>query len=314
MDNLIKSIYDINNQIIISGHKNPDYDSICSCLSLALSLSQLNKNIKIYIEEKDIEKVKIFNLDNLFSCDINYEDFSLIILDVNRISRLPDEINGLYKKAKIVINIDHHNGNDTNADIVLSNDKKSSTCELIYDLVSNMKIKLNKKIAELLYIGIVSDTNSFSNSCTPETFLTVSKLLKKNIDSTYLTNKFYLEKSNNELLVISEMIKNIKYDNFHYIIINPNDYPYNLVDYISISKQCIPIVFSNKDINVLMVILNYGYKNKGEIRSKGNINVEKLAKLLTGGGHTNAAGFSNNKTIKEIIDITKNYLKGDKNE
>ena len=59
---------------------------------------------------------------------------------------------------------------------------------------------------------------------------------------------------------------------------------------------------------MLIVIMDYGNKKKGEIRTKGNINAEKLASLLTGGGHTHAAGFSNRKTLDEIISISKEYI------
>ena len=56
--------------------------------------------------------------------------------------------------------------------------------------------------------------------------------------------------------------------------------------------------------------MKYDKKMKGELRSKNNVDVSKLAELLTGGGHTHAAGFSNKKTLNEIVDITKNYLNG----
>ena len=58
-----------------------------------------------------------------------------------------------------------------------------------------------------------------------------------------------------------------------------------------------------------MVIMDYGNKIKGEIRSKNYIDVSKLAELLTGGGHANASGFSNKKSIDEIIKISKDYLR-----
>ena len=63
----------------------------------------------------------------------------------------------------------------------------------------------------------------------------------------------------------------------------------------------------------MMVIMDYGNKRKGEIRSKNKLDVSKLAELLIGGGHTHAAGFSNNKTIDEIINISKKYITDNNN-
>lgn len=67
---------------------------------------------------------------------------------------------------------------------------------------------------------------------------------------------------------------------------------------------------NNANIKVLVVVMDYGNKKKGEIRSRENIDIEELAKLLTGGGHKNAAGFSNHKSIEEIILLCEDYLKG----
>ena len=89
--------------------------------------------------------------------------------------------------------------------------------------------------------------------------------------------------------------------------------PFNKVSYSDISKNCIPIILNRQDIDILMVIMDYGNKIKGEIRSKNNVDVSILAELLTGGGHTHAAGFSNKKTVNEIITITKDYLSGENN-
>ena len=88
-----------------------------------------------------------------------------------------------------------------------------------------------------------------------------------------------------------------------------NKSPFNKVSYSDISKNCIPSVLNRKDIDVLMIIMDYGNKKKGEIRSKNDVDVSKLAELLTGGGHTHAAGFANKKELNEIIEISKNYLK-----
>ena len=100
---------------------------------------------------------------------------------------------------------------------------------------------------------------------------------------------------------------------FSYAILDMKNELFNRVSYSDISKKCIPIILNRSDVDLLMVIMDYGHKVKGEIRSKNNIDVSKLAELLTGGGHTNAAGFSNKKSVSEIITITKKYLSGAKN-
>lgn len=311
--NKYKEIIDVLNkiegEIIISGHKNADYDSLCSTLALGLILEKIGKNVFVYIEPEKKEKIEYFKCDRLYCNDITSDKFVLITLDLNKFSRLPEKVEKNYKKASLIINIDHHNGNETNSNIVISDPNKSSTSEMIYDLLTIMKIEITKEISELLYVGMISDTNLLSNNANSKLFKIFSILLNKKIDSDFLVNKFYLEKTEYEMEIISYIIKNtIKEKLFHYAIIDMTKQPFSEVNYSDISKNCIPIVLYNKEINVFILIMDYGTKKKGEIRSKNNVDVSKLADLLTGGGHKHAAGFSNLKTIDEIINITNNFL------
>ena len=305
------TLKELSNDIIISGHKNADFDSMCSSLALAYSLRNLKKNAKVFIEKDSITKIAYFNLNDLLCDSFESSNYTFIALDFNRTSRLPNDIEKYYSMADYKINIDHHNGNTTNANQILNLSNVSSTCEIIYEIVKKMNVKIDKKLSELIFTGIISDTNLFSNDVSSRTFSIVSNLLKNNINSDFLIEKFYLEKTKNEMDIIAYINNNLNKYNFHYVVLDMKKEPFNRVSYSDISKKCIPIILTRQDINVLMVMMNYGNKIKGEIRSKNDIDVSKLAELLTGGGHTHAAGFANNKTLNEIITITKRYLNGD---
>ena len=298
----------INNNIIIAGHKDADYDSMCSSLALALTLRQLNKNVKVYIEKDSVDRVKYFNCDDLLCSDFHFHDYTFIALDLNQISRLPIEIQDCYLNATTKINIDHHEGNEMKANYILTVNDISSTCEIIYNIIKALGVKINKSISELLFTGIVSDTKLFVNRTSSDTFAIVSELLKKDIDNNYLVNKFYLEKTDVELQMIAYIIDNLKFDDFHYAVLDMTNPKVNKIIYSEISKKCIPTIVSGNDIDVLMIIMDYGSERKGEIRSK-TVNVRELAELLNGGGHAKAAGFTTNKTVEEILTIGKKFLK-----
>lgn len=307
---LITTIDNISNDILICGHKNADYDSLCSALAFAYGLKQMHKNVKVYVEDVDIKKIEYFDCDDLLYNMEPMSDYTFIMMDLNRTTRLPDKIEDYYKNAQYTINIDHHNGNTTNANYVVSYPEIGSTCEIVYNILREMKIKINTKISELLFTGIISDTNLFSNDSTSETLSIASILLKNGINSDFLINKFYLEKTKEELDIMSYMINNLEYDGFHYVVLDMKKPLFNKISYSDISKRCIPIVLNRQDVETLVVIMNYGNKMKGEIRTKGNVDASKLADLLTGGGHTHAAGFANKKELDEIISICKDYIGG----
>ncbi len=314
IEEIANILTNLSNDIIISGHKNADFDSMCSSLALAYSLKKLNKNVTVYIESESIKKIDYFKLNDLLCNQFKSNNYTFIALDINRISRLPSNIEGYYHGANYKINIDHHNGNTTNADYVLSDSAIGSTCEIIYNIINKMNIKFDKKFSELIFTGIVSDTNLFSSNVSSNTFLIVSELLKNNIDSEFLIKKFYLEKTKDEMDIIMYINNNLENLGFHLVVLDMKNELFKKVSYSDISKNCIPFILNRNDIDILMVIMDYGNKKKGEIRSKNDFDVSKLAELLTGGGHTHAAGFSNKKTIKNIVEITQKYLSGENNE
>lgn len=308
MNEIVDVLKKINNNIYISGHKKADCDSLFSSLALALLLNDMGKTCKVYIEKEDIDKVEYFQCNDIIVDDIVDDNFTFILLDLNKIERLPDKMIYAFQKATTTINIDHHIKNNTKSKFVYSFEEKSSTCEIIYDIASELQVKISSKIAELLFTGIVSDTNMLVNNADYNTFLILSHLLKKNIDKDFLINKYVIEKTEEEMKIIAYMINNIIFDEVYYVVLDMKREPFRSVSYVDISKKCIPTIMSDENINILIVIMDYGIKKKGEIRSKGKIDSEKLANILTGGGHFHAAGFSNKKSIDEIIDISKKYM------
>jgi phosphoesterase RecJ-like protein len=308
MKEMIKNINNINVPIYVVGHKNADMDSLCSSLALVMALVKIGKKAKALIEDSYLERIKYFDCNEYITNKVNEKEYAIIIVDVNRVSRLTETNEKIYNNAIKKLNIDHHEGNLTQADCILSIGNISSTCEIIYNLINKMNILLDKKMAELLITGIFTDTNLYTDRVTSNTFLVVSKLMKLKINYDYLIYEYYLKVTLNEMDFISKMIKKIKYAKFHYIILDITKNECRDIDYETISKKCIPYIKNIEEIKLLIVFIKYKDKTKGEIRSKCNINASLLAKELTGGGHKDAAGFSNTKSIKENIKIIQKYI------
>ena len=124
--------------------------------------------------------------DYSFICsDIQENDYVFIALDVNDKKRL-GKYNDGYKNASIKINIDHHQGNDMDADYTLSSPGKSSTCELIYDLFGS---DIDMTIASYLYSGIMNDTNGFKRRISSRTLSIAQELINYGVDYTNIIKK-----------------------------------------------------------------------------------------------------------------------------
>ena len=292
--------------ILVAGHKNTDYDSMCSSLAFTLFLNKIGKKTFMLLEEKDLSKLNWFNKLDYILSEYSGDNYNFILLDSNRKSRL-GVFEKYFDKASIKINIDHHEDNKKEADYIFVDENISSTCEIIYNLI---KDNIDKDIATLLYAGIASDTNSFYKRVTPSTMLCASKLLEYGIDSTNIIKNVCKSMTLEESKILKDMLNNIEYNVFYYIIMDRHNEFYKDVDYSVIFKKCASIIYEITDINVLGLFLKeLDGSVSGLFRSNSSIDVDKLAITLGGGGHKKASGFENNMTIDEILEISKKYIK-----
>lgn len=295
-------------EIILCGHENTDYDSICSTLALTKALTKLGYNSKMLLSKKDLDKLMWIDDYSEVINEYNGEKYIFIMMDMNRKSRL-GEFEYLFDQASVTINIDHHEKNKGEANYIFVEEEISSTCEIIYNILSSFDNIIDYDIATLLYGGIVSDTYCFLQRTTSNTFNVASILLGYNIDSKRIIKEVYLDKTIDEIEVLGDMINNLKHDRFHYIIMDRNNNIYRDKDYNIMFKKCVPIIQNIKDVKLLvMLLIELDGRISGEFRSNTSLEVADLAILLGGGGHKYASGFTTDKSIEEIFAIVNNYL------
>ena len=266
-------IQNISNEkpIIIAGHENADLDSIGSSLALAFLLEKIGKkDISILLSEKDLYKIAWFDNKRLISSNIKKNNYVFIMVDLNRKGRLGEFENYLIKQ---------------------------------------FNCPLDKDIATMLYAGVLTDTAGFSIRMTPNTFNILSELLTYGIDYEYITKKSYLERTQLEISALSEMISNIKFDIFHYIIIDKKNPIFKDLEYSQLFKKMFPILRNIKEVKVLGIFLIDNENVYGEFKSNVDIDVSELARVFGGGGHRRSAGFTSILDINNILDISKKYIK-----
>ncbi len=299
--NLLNKIYrEIKkyDTIVILRHIGADPDAICSELALRDSIKLTFPNKKVYAGGVGVAKFKKYG--NLDKPDYEkIENCLLIVLDVPNTTRI-DGIDNL--KYQSILKIDHHPKLDIKADIEWVDEEKSSTCQMVTELILNTKLKLDKKIAENLFLGIVSDSERFSlKNTTIETFETVINLLKTSqIDFPNLYEKLYLRPFS-EYKFIAYITNNliINENHFGYIKISDNilkEYgvdvatPANLINSYNFIDDLLVWCFITEDVK------NNQYKIS--IRSRGPI-INEVASRYNGGGHKFASGAK----VKELSDV-----------
>lgn len=290
--------------IVIARHISPDPDAIASEIALrdAIKIAFPKKNV--YAVGTSVSKFKYYgNLDKIDEINFN-KNALLIALDVPNASRIDGVDTNCFEEF---FKIDHHPSEETFGSLDYVDEKASSTCQIIMEFIFDCGLKIDKKIAEILFLGVVSDSDRFLISYTSaKTFRLVANLIEiYNIDITKLYNILY-ERPYSEIKFHGFLSDNftITENGFGYINISSDILKKYNVDAATPSNMIND--FSNiKDVYVWMFV-TYDDKSgiyKVNIRSKGPV-INETAMKYGGGGHKFASGVRTTK--KEDIDnLTK---------
>lgn len=319
-----------NPSITLITHHNPDGDAIGSCLALYHFFSKLNLQVSVVVPNDFPNFYKWMPASNDIiihkSCPekakqllINAE--LIFCLDFNMPERV-EYMKGVLDESKALkILIDHHQSPSDYFDLIYSETETSSTSELVYNVIRELdgECFIDLNIATCLYVGIITDTGSFSYNCDyPNTYSVTSELFKKGINGEEIHRLVYCTFSENRLRLLGHCL-------FNKMVID-NELK---LAYIALSRdEMEKFSFSNGDTEG---IVNYGLTIKNikvsvlfserkeyiklSIRSTGTFNVGLLArKHFNGGGHKNASGANLKMSLDQAVNEFVNVLSQYKNE
>lgn len=321
-------LFDSNRDIVITSHKNPDGDAIGSSLALYEYLKLLGFSVHCIIPNsfptflswlKGSEKILIYQNEVEKSQKLLVSSDIIFCMDYNAFHRLGEMESDIRNSNAKKILIDHHPDPEENFDVSISKIKISSTAEIVYKIIDffKNKNKINKSIAEALYVGIITDTGSLSYTCNyPNTYKTIAFLLKKDIDAEKIQQNLYSTFSLSRLRLLGHCLSNrlqvLPKFKTAYIYLTKDDlkkFNYQHGDTEGVVNYALTI----QDVYLAALFIERKKHIRISLRSKGKIAVNDFAKTYyKGGGHINAAGgdsFKNMKdTIKDFKEFIKNYF------
>jgi len=296
-------------RILIPLHLGPDGDCVGSALAMQRWLKKLGKEVTVvsfdpiseefgFLEE--VEKIKKISVSKL-----DFSQFDLwLSLDSGGINMITRESDFQLPEGLMSINIDHHQTNTKFAKINLVVADEPSTATIIFSLFKNWGVKIDKKMATRLYLGIYGDTGSFRYDYTkPETLRIGAELLELGANLQLIRNNLEQAKPLELLhywsLVLGLMKINKKY---RFVMAKVSYQDLEKHDLIGVKNSNVvdfaPIV-RDTDFGVILTESEVG-EVKGSLRARGNFNVAKIAEKMGGGGHKAAAGFKVKGSLEEV--------------
>lgn len=296
--------------IYIAGHIKPDQDSICSCLALAEWLSLNKKTAYVLVKSGDENLIDWFGGSNLIKNKIDDEKYNFIALDLNDMTRLGDFYEG-FKSANYSINIDHHQGNDYQANLTISQPNMSSTCEIIYEIIKSEKIaQLKKSICELLYSGMMNDTNCFSRRLSKNTMKIAQNLINCGVDYARIIKQTYSSRTLYSFKALAKIVSEINVkDGIYYSVIDKNLPEFSSLTHNQIVKQIAEDIRKIDSIDIYIMMIKTDDTIVGKVMTNISESACDIATMLGGGGHKKEAGFTiKNVMPNDIINKISNFL------
>lgn len=311
---IIKTIKE-NKTFLISTHVSPDPDALCSELALALFLKSLGKRVIIVNEEPVPKRYQFLGKSSLiesYKKNKRYPYDVLLVVDCGELDRI-GKVQDLIAQNRPIINIDHHITNDRFGHLNLVIDDASSTAEVLYDLIKEAGGKLDKTIAQHLYLGIMTDTGSFRyENTTSWTFKVVSDLMRFSISPHELYQQIYERIPYADLTYVADIISRAQASFEGKVIfvslskkeLNKFSEEFDLRD--SIFK----FLRAVKDVEVV-IILSEVDKNKTRVNFRSNryFDVARLSTIFGGGGHKRASGCAINLNLRRSCEELKKCIK-----
>jgi len=288
----------------ITSHVRPDGDSLGSSLGLYWLLKALNKDIEVIMRDPAPPAYqKLPGADAIRvtpAVDRPYD--GVFVIECSDIDR-PGLID-LDKEKQMVVNIDHHSTTELFGTVNWIDSTASAVGEMVYNLCKATGVRVTKEIAECVYTALLTDTGSFHYSNTTErTFKIASELVRTGVKPAKTAEAIFGSYQWPKIELLSQVLGTAKRDESGHVawmcqtlamqeqthaadedadgFVN---YPLAVgeVEATALFKECSPGVY------------------RTSLRSKGDVNVAKIAEQFGGGGHRNAAGCTLKGSLEQI--------------
>jgi phosphoesterase RecJ-like protein len=325
--NGLKEILSVPQRILITTHYRPDGDAMGSSLALHAYLKLKGHQVTVVTPSEFPEfldwlpgtaDVINFEKSEAIAIDILKNVSLVFCLDFNWLSRIEKFEQPVRSSNATRVLIDHHLEPEKAFTYTFSYPEAGSTCELIYQFIVALgdRKQINKDIAECIYTGIMTDTNSFRYaSMKSDTHRIIADLMDagaenykihENVYDTYFENRLRLLG-----YVLKEKLQVLPEFNTAYISLSEaemNMFNFRTGD----TEGMVNYALSIKGIRLAAFFSERDGEIKISLRSKGDFSVKELAsKYFQGGGHKNASGgkseSSLSDTLKKFLDILPLY-------
>ncbi|MDP3301328.1 MAG: bifunctional oligoribonuclease/PAP phosphatase NrnA [Sulfuricurvum sp.] len=303
------SLIEKSNHIVLIAHENPDADSLGSASAFYSYLLRTQKKITFYCSSPTIAPHLSFipwtdKISNRFPLDADLA----ISFDCGSFGRLGVDYMGE------LINFDHHISNDQYGTLNYIDTSAMSTTQVVYEWFIGQDIKINGKMANALYAGLMDDTKCFRDPrCTLKIFSMAHRLLELGANHEECVNGLYNSKTLASLRLQAEMLKRMQLVLDGQLALFEVDQELLVFTGASLG-DCKAVLDEAVTLKIVNTALLLAVRKKGGIgvslRSDGVVNASEMMQRYGGGGHHDRAGAKvMDKPLEQIREEIISYIR-----
>jgi phosphoesterase RecJ-like protein len=282
-----------NKQVFgITTHVRPDGDGIGSSLGLCWLLRSLGKTAEVIVSDNiPVTYRRLPGADDIRQVtEVDRDYDAVFVIECSDILR--PEIKNL--DQQFTVNIDHHSTCEHFGTVNWIDSTASAVGEMIYNLCKAIGGRVTKEIADCVYLALVADTGSFHfPNTTDRTLKVASELVKVGVRPAEISEMIYNGYTWGRLELMREVLNTLRRDPSGRVAFMRQTLAMkkqsgavegdnaNFVNYPLMAREVLASVYMRE-------VEENGYRVS--LRSKGDVNVAKIAEKFGGGGHKNAAG------------------------
>ena len=308
-----------NDKFLLTTHERPDGDAIGSLAAMQQVLAALGKNAVAFLPADEFPlpyEYRFIELDRLVTeppPDVG--ERVLVFLDCGNVDRTPAK--KLQRDGRSILNIDHHHDNTHFGTVNHVDPLASCTAEMIWDLMKGLGVPATQRIAEALYVGVVTDTGRFMYENTgPRAHQMAAELIDGGIDVHAIYRRLYEGIPQGKLELLARGLTNVqRYDGGLLTVthLTREDYQSTGADE-SYSEGLVDHLRSVEGTAVAGLVRDLladggSPKRKVSLRATDDrVDVSRIARAGGGGGHRRAAGFSTDLEFSELVEFLRGAL------
>ncbi len=277
-------------RFVVTSHARPDGDAVGSVLGCVQILRAMGKQASAFMHDPVpyIYRCLPHSGEVTITDEVKGDFDAVLILECDSLERTRLRgLNGLFS-----INLDHHNSAREFADVNWVEQDASAAAELVFRLGKRAGVRITPEIATCLYTAVLTDTGSFCYSGTnASTFALAGELVELGADPVSVAQCVYFANPATKMLLLGAALSTLKIqDRLAWMHVSREDMARTGAP----EEDCEGVVNYALGIDGVEVAAFFRELADGKfrvsLRSKGAINVARIAESFGGGGHSCASG------------------------